>query len=79
LSVFVFPNEFDIMFRLPMFGDGAYKILPTSVVGPDEARLLRFTSCTLDVRHCFSRYVVNRFFLLLSLSFAQLATWANYV
>ena len=45
-----------------MFGDGVWKILPTSVVDPDDALLLRFTSCTLDVRHCFSRYVVNRFF-----------------
>jgi hypothetical protein len=60
-----------------MLGDVTEKILPTSVVGPDDALQLRFTSCILDVRHYFSRYVVNRFFPLLSLSFAQLATWAR--
>jgi hypothetical protein len=37
--------------------------------------LLRFTPCTLNVRHCFSWYVVNRFSPLLSCSFAQFAAW----
>jgi hypothetical protein len=33
--------------------DGAYKILPAPVVSSDYTLLLRFTTGTLNVRHCF--------------------------
>jgi hypothetical protein len=72
----VFPDEFEITFRLPVLGDGTEKILPTPVVSPNNALLLRFTPCALNVRHCFFWQVVNRFLSVSSLTSAELASWA---
>jgi hypothetical protein len=59
-----------------MLDDGTVKILPTPVVRPNDALLLRVKPCALNVRHSFFRQVFNRSLSVSSLSSAELASLA---
>ena len=53
LLVFIPSKKFKVSCRFTMGRDGAYKILPAPDVSSNYTLLLRFTTGTLNVRHCF--------------------------
>ena len=61
LSVFISSNEFKVSCCFTMGRDGSYKIFPAPVVISNYTLLLRFTTGTLNVRHCFCWEDVCRF------------------
>jgi hypothetical protein len=67
------PINSKISCRFTMGRDGAYKILPAPVVSSNYTLLLRFTTGTLNVRHCFCWDDVCRFQVHVSLPFAKFA------
>ena len=74
-AVFVFPNQFEVTLRLP--GPWWWQRVDTStpVVSPNDALLLRFVPCTLNVCHCFFWQMFNRCLSMSAFSSAELTSW----